>query len=495
MPYPTINVVRRLARHRLAGHFPSLSPVTWLTIEKTTQQVTWLLLFAILMPILGPRPYGLFAIAMVFVGFCEAVLFDCGAEALLSVDHLDQHHTSTANLCNGLLAIAATFALALSAPLIAYLFDDRELKWLLWALVPLPLLSSLMATPVAVLRLTMRFQRLAVRSIVGLMLGGVVGIGLALGGAGVWALILQVLVQRLCEFVILWLSVPARLRLGWSRPHFQEIWPVAQNVFASRISSFIGGQIPKLTVGYVLGPAQLGLFSLANRLLETIVVVAIQPRTVVGRVELRLSKLDLTAFGNTFRLMVMDVATVCVPLLIGTAILTPVLFTVWLDGRWADGRLPTQLVALSGIPTMLFFCATAGLMASQHSRLEAWVSLAQSISVSVTVFAAAPFGLEATALALLVRPILLLPLPLHFLRISSKLPASLVLCAVAGPLSGAVLMAGVIYAAQRLLVPQSWLGIPTLGALVVIGMMSYLLFLWLFVPQHVKGLFARMFTG
>jgi O-antigen/teichoic acid export membrane protein len=46
----------------------SLSSVSWVTVEKVAQQVLWLVLFSILAPILGPGPYGVFSIVMVFIG-------------------------------------------------------------------------------------------------------------------------------------------------------------------------------------------------------------------------------------------------------------------------------------------------------------------------------------------------------------------------------------------------------------------------------------------
>jgi O-antigen/teichoic acid export membrane protein len=50
------------------------NPTIWLTVEKLTQQAIWLLLFVVLARILGPKPYGLFTIAMAFIGFCEVVI-------------------------------------------------------------------------------------------------------------------------------------------------------------------------------------------------------------------------------------------------------------------------------------------------------------------------------------------------------------------------------------------------------------------------------------
>src|ERR1700722_6633736 len=103
----------------MAFRLPLLSPVAWVTFEKVTQQVLWLILFAVLAPILGPRPYGLFSIVMVFGGLCELILLEGAIEALVMVDDLEHLHTTTANLTNGGIAIALAVAISVLAPVIA----------------------------------------------------------------------------------------------------------------------------------------------------------------------------------------------------------------------------------------------------------------------------------------------------------------------------------------------------------------------------------------
>ena len=98
---------------------PALSPVAWVTAEKVTQQALWLVLFTVLAPILGPGPYGVFSIVMVFVGFCEFVLGDGAIEALLTVDELTPQYMASANLATLLLSLAVSLILFLLAPAIA----------------------------------------------------------------------------------------------------------------------------------------------------------------------------------------------------------------------------------------------------------------------------------------------------------------------------------------------------------------------------------------
>ena len=191
---------------------------------------------------------------MVFVGFCEWILLEGAVEALVTVDDLHHLHTTAANLTNGLVALVFGLAISALAPAIAAALHDAEIRNVIWALAPMPVLSALSAVPIAVLRRSLKYKQLAIRSILGLTIGGVFGIVLAVAGAGVWALVLQVLAQRIAELVIAWIAVPVRFGVTWSAPHFRELRPVALNVFSARMMSLVTGQLPRLVLGYTLGP-------------------------------------------------------------------------------------------------------------------------------------------------------------------------------------------------------------------------------------------------
>ena len=82
-----------------------MSATFYVTLEKVFQQAVWFLLFLILAPVLGPKPYGQFALAMVFIGFCEIVMLEAATEALLGMESLEHRHLGTLNLVG--LSVAA----------------------------------------------------------------------------------------------------------------------------------------------------------------------------------------------------------------------------------------------------------------------------------------------------------------------------------------------------------------------------------------------------
>jgi O-antigen/teichoic acid export membrane protein len=474
----------------MAARLPALSPVAWLTADRVTQQVLWLILFAILAPILGPRPYGMFAIVMVFVGFCEFILLEGAIEALVTVKDLDHLHTTTANVANGAIAVAFGVVMAALAPLIGDVFHDAEMKGIIWAMASLPLLSSLSATPIAVLRRSLKYKQLAIRSILGLTIGGVFGIVLAVAGAGVWALVFQVLAQRLAELVIAWIAVPVRFGGTWSAPHFQELRPVAVNVFTARMTSLMTGQFPRIVLGYTLGPTDVGLFALANRFLEVIINIAVVPRTAVGRIEMRAAKIGSPEFAQNFARMVQQVSILSFPLFLGAAALVPELFRLWLDHRWVAGIVPTQLILLSGLPLVLFYCIDAALLAGNLSSVFRKMANLQGLTTVVTVLCCAPFDLNVTCLALAIRPWLLLPVFLVMFGRECRVPVDSALRPPLRLLIGAIVMA--VLLSLPFLRP-AWLyhGLD-FAFLIVAGMLFYAVYLYCFARGELRALLSNV---
>ncbi len=467
----------------------AVPPVVWLTAERVTQQALSLILFAILAPLLGPRPYGVFAIVMIFVGFCEFILLEGAVEALVTVQELDHKHTTVANLANCLLAIALGAAISLLAPSIARAMHDDEIRNVIWTLAPMPLLSSLSAVPIAVLRRELKYRQLAIRSVSGLMIGGVFGIVLAVEGAGVWALVMQVLAQRVAELVIAWIAVPVRFGVGWSGPHFHELRPVALNVFAARMMSLVTGQFPRLVLGYTLGPTDVGLFALGSRFLDAIVHTTVIPRTAVGRIELRAETIGSAAFERDFKKMVRNASILAFPFFLGTAALLPQLYHLWLNKEWQAGIVPAQLIVLSGAPMVLFYCFDAALLAGNLSSIFRAVANLQGVTVAVTVLCAAPFGLTTTCLALAVRPWILLPVIAFMFRRATNIPAHRALLPSAPALAGAITMA------IALSLPfTSSVGMPGgvwLALRISLGILIYFCFLFCFARDDLRPFFLR----
>src|SRR5262249_38476311 len=88
------------------------SPTFWATTHSAFEQAFWIALFALQAPLLGPHAFGLVALAMVLVGFCEFVFVTVASEALVSLNEIEDRHFDTmltVTILASLVAAAAIF--------------------------------------------------------------------------------------------------------------------------------------------------------------------------------------------------------------------------------------------------------------------------------------------------------------------------------------------------------------------------------------------------
>ena len=470
-----------------------MSPSLWVLIEKFSQQVVWLVLFAILAPILGPKPYGLYAIVMVFIGFCEFVTVEAAAEALMGMDPLEPLHLRTATTCNLAVAVFAGLVVFLVAPWLGQFFGEAELTPIFRALSILPALSALTSAPVAVLKRQLHFRPLAIRSTLGLTIGGAAGVALAISGAGVWSLVAQILIQRLAEVVILWVTAGrnAGAGLSWSRPHYEDLRVYAAHVFVSRSMVFLGGQVPRIIIGYFLGPVDLGLFTLASRFPDTLAQVIISPRAIVARIDLRRFRFDEAGRAPAFYRLVRDIALVGFPVSLGAAATIPLLISVWLDERWQGAILACQLMCLSAAPQVVFYASSAVLMALNFPREEARIAVVQNVTNGLAVLAAVPFGLNAVCLVMVLRLFLLMPYCALTVSRVCGIPTRSITAATGSLFLFAVTMAAAVLALSPALVRTVGDSV-ALASLVLIGGVIYAGLVAVFTPSEARRLLSRL---
>lgn len=469
--------------------FGKLSPTSWVTVQTVYTQGFGVAVFAVQAPLLGPRAFGLMAIIMVFVSFCEALL-DTATEALLSVPRIDPLHYATMNGINAVFGIGFGLALAMAAGPLAAWFGEPQLAAVARSMAILPLLSGLGCAPNAATKRQMEFKPLAIRMISGVTCGGLVGILLTILGGGVWALVLQTIVQRGVSVAVLWRGSPLPFQLALSRRHWRDLSVFAWPLLISRAMTWTSSQLPRFILARNLTVAELGLFSLAARLSDIVVQVTLVPRAAVARVELSHFAAESAGLELAVSKFLRWMSALCFPLSIGGAVLAPTLIHAWLNTKWLGAIVPAQALLLSSCAWVTFYGGGILLLARNQQRSEAAMSIAQTATVVLTTLVFGPYGLVAASVAMAIRPLLLVPLAAVLVRRNGHVsPRALLasqgcaLCAAAG--SGLL----VLLVRERV---ETLLGngfaLVTLGAA---GLATYAALLFMLQPQMLRQLLPR----
>jgi O-antigen/teichoic acid export membrane protein len=241
-----------------------VSAVGWSTgIKVAFQLVSWVMTLAVIR-ILTPDDYGLMAITQVCINF-TAVFADIGlGDALVQQGNTPEPVAAAVFGVSIVLSAVLTGVLSLAAYPIAQCYGDPRLVPLIQAASLGFLCNGLATLPRAYLTKSLRIRPMFIMELSSGLIGSVVVIVLACAGCGVWSLMLGMLaasVVNLLGFAVLTRDYFVRpsLDLALIRP----LYSFGAYRTLSVIAWLLFNSADTLIIGCVLGPAELGLYTVA----------------------------------------------------------------------------------------------------------------------------------------------------------------------------------------------------------------------------------------
>ena len=123
------------------------------------------------------------------------------------------------------------------------------------------------------LKREMDFRTLSIRSNIGVVAGGVVGLGMAFTGFGAWALVGQILARDGVGLVLLWKLSEWRPRFSFSWWHMRDLMGFSVSNFAAQLAIFAEMQASSVILGLFFGPVAVGLYRIAERVMGSVVTM------------------------------------------------------------------------------------------------------------------------------------------------------------------------------------------------------------------------------
>lgn len=357
-----------------------------MAIEPIVRHAGWFAFFLMLSPIIGPRGYGIFAMALSGVAIVEALLVEPVAAALCGIEPLEGRHLSTALVSAAGAGAAISLLIYLAAGQLGAMLDEAPFGDIVLSLSLLPVLGGLSAVPIALLRRRGKAGPLVAVTAAGLAAGGGVALAMAWAGAGPWSLVAQIVAQRFVECAVVWGMAARRVGLTWSRPHFDALLRTFGLGSLYQAWPTVSRHGPCLLIGLALGPIATGLYVLASRFAEVgndILMAWPKPAR----------RALLVDWAHE---MVQPLRHVALPAIL-SSLLLPIALVPIVDLRWWGAILPAQILLLTAIPT----AASTARAAAVGTRNEARWRALETIGGVAAAGMAAPYGLTAAAAAVL----------------------------------------------------------------------------------------------
>jgi O-antigen/teichoic acid export membrane protein/cellulose synthase/poly-beta-1,6-N-acetylglucosamine synthase-like glycosyltransferase len=300
----------------------------------------------VLARLLAPRDFGAVTLALTAVTVIE-MLCTLGLASALIFEEKDPYEV--ANVCFWTTVFAASAA-ALLTYHFAYRYsrffheprDVEMLRVLVFAIV----LNALGNTHDTLLRRGLSFRKKIIPDLGMAGAKGFFSVAFALFGMGAWALIWGQMAAVTVNLVLLWMVVPWRPSLRWSRAAARRMFGYAKHIYLMEVSGTVLVNLPYFTIGRILGDSALGFYTLAFKIPEVVLTSTLNVITRVIFPAFSRLQSDLARMREALLQTVRYTCVVTLPMAIGLMILGHEIVIGVYGWRWAPSGRVLQVLAL-----------------------------------------------------------------------------------------------------------------------------------------------------
>ncbi|MGS0748822.1 lipopolysaccharide biosynthesis protein [Halpernia sp. GG3] len=242
-----------------------LNGFLWSAVDKIGVIVVQIVLEIIIARILLPKDYGVFGILLVGISLAQAIADGGFINALIHKQSRAKIVFNTVFYTNLVLSIFMYLLLFFGAPYIADFYDIPILTVTIRVIGISVILNAFMVVQKAVLQLDLNFKTVAKISVISLIISGIVAIYLAENGYGVWALVLQFLIQNVISVILYFIAVKWKPSFGFDKYIFKEFFNFGSKLTLAAIVQSLYINLYTLVIGKQLPIKDLGLFSKGNQ--------------------------------------------------------------------------------------------------------------------------------------------------------------------------------------------------------------------------------------
>lgn len=326
----------------------SVRGILWSAIDRIAAQAIQFVISILLARILLPEDFAAIAIVLVFINILQTINESGFGIALIQNQQRDESDLSTVYYFNIALGLILYLLLFLVAPLLSAFFD-QDLTLLL-RLIGLNLVStSFIVVHRALLVIRIDFKTQAKATTIGVLVSGIMGVTAAWMGLGVYALVLQSVVNNLLSSFLLWYYTRWRPQASFSKERFRIIFRFAYKLLLARLINDVFQNLYTVIIGKFFPLKQVGYYNRAVsfQYLSTNLITQIVQRVSVP--VLCEQQNDRQQMQQTHLRFMLVAAVVVFPLLFGLFVLAEPLILVLLTAKWLPVAYMLQILCPVGI--------------------------------------------------------------------------------------------------------------------------------------------------
>jgi O-antigen/teichoic acid export membrane protein len=331
-----------LLAHRAA------SGAIWIALETASTQLVSLLVFAIIAHFVTPHDFGLMSISYLAIYSLKPLIIDNVVVAVSRKKETSDLEYSTSFWLTLALAAIASLCVFVVAGLAENLMNAPGLEEVLRAMSVILLFMGLARTHEMRLMRSFQFRSLALRSILGTIVGGGIGIILAARGYGLKALVVQQIATSGISLALLWSFSSWSPSFRVSKEASRETLIFMRSITPLSVSYVVSQSCDTFLVGYFFGPASVGLYAIAKRLRLALQSVAASPINGVLFSTLAEVQDDRERLKYVSQRLIALISLICAPIFAGSSSIAPEAISVGFGDQWTAAGPIFAVLTLGG---------------------------------------------------------------------------------------------------------------------------------------------------
>lgn len=371
------------------------SSMAWSLAEKVATTLLQLGVSLVLLSLIGPESYNELAL-LTALSVVALVLADSGfSQILIRKPHPSESDYKSVFVFN-MLASAALYLLIVGvAPVVADYYGQHDFARVAPVFFLLLPLSAAASVHQAIFAREFRFALLSKITFAASAVSGAAAVAMAVAGFGLWSIVAQRVLHVAVRSGAMWWWSGWRPSAPFSARALREMAPNSLRLMASDLISAVYTKLPQLFIGRMYaGTNTLAYYDQAQKLKDSPVasmVAAVQSVTYPA-----LSKIacDREKFAESYRQIIMVVAYVMFPVMLGMSVVADDLFAL-LGEKWMPTVPYFEVICGVGLFYPLAIIAYNVLKVKSDGRIVVRIEIVKKVLMTVVFIITVPRSVMA----------------------------------------------------------------------------------------------------
>lgn len=323
--------------------------VGWSFADNIANSGITFLVGLVLANILSPEEYGIMAIVTIFIAVSNSIVDSGFSNALIRKTDIRSVDYNTVFYFNLVVSIFLYLVLYVSAPAISVFFKEPILVDVMRVIGWILIINAFAIIPRTIFVRTINFKVQTKVSLIASVSSGIVGIGMAVTGWGVWSLVGQQLSRQLLNTVFLWIFCHWRPLREFSTQSFKELFGFGSKLLVSGLIETIYKEIYSFVIGGFYSAADLGQYTRASQFNS---IFSSNLTSVVQRVSypvLSSIQNEPDRLLSAYRRVIKTTMLITFACMLGLAAVAKPLIVILIGEKWLPAVSFLQIICFSGM--------------------------------------------------------------------------------------------------------------------------------------------------